>query len=81
MVVFRYLVSTNHRRVLLPHIDKLLEERVLMGTSLASQELVRYVSSIPNQTDSSHGNSAVPTRSAALPTYYTIFVRSSPRHN
>ncbi|GJE84852.1 phosphatidylinositol kinase family protein [Phanerochaete sordida] len=41
MIVFRYLVSTQQRRVLLPQIDKLLEEQVLMGTSLASQELVR----------------------------------------
>ncbi|EKM59507.1 uncharacterized protein PHACADRAFT_205724 [Phanerochaete carnosa HHB-10118-sp] len=41
MIVFRYLISQPQRRVLLPEIDKILEEHVLMGTTLASQELVR----------------------------------------
>lgn len=52
MIVFRYLVSTQQRKVLLPEIDKLLDEQVLMGSSLASQELVRYVCSVINRTDS-----------------------------
>ncbi|TFK23272.1 atypical/PIKK/TRRAP protein kinase [Coprinopsis marcescibilis] len=41
MVVFRHLLATPHRRALLSHIDKLLDERVLLGTGLASKEMLR----------------------------------------
>ncbi len=43
MMIFRHFFGTNARRVLLPQIDKLLDERVILGTSLSSQESVRYV--------------------------------------
>ncbi|XP_006460304.1 hypothetical protein AGABI2DRAFT_184795 [Agaricus bisporus var. bisporus H97] len=41
MVVFRHLMSTNHRRVLFDHLDKLFNERVLLGTGIASKEMLR----------------------------------------
>ncbi|THH01673.1 hypothetical protein EW026_g1062 [Hermanssonia centrifuga] len=41
MMIFRHFFGTNARRVLLPQIDKLLDERVILGTSLSSQESVR----------------------------------------
>jgi len=41
MVVFRHLMSTNHRRVLFDHLDKLFDERVLLGTGIASKEMLR----------------------------------------
>ena len=43
MPILKHLASTNHKRALLPHIDKLLAERVLLGTSVGSQEIYRYV--------------------------------------
>ncbi|KDR83700.1 hypothetical protein GALMADRAFT_236040 [Galerina marginata CBS 339.88] len=41
MVVFRHLMGTPHRRALFDHLDKLFDERVLLGTSIASQEALR----------------------------------------
>jgi transformation/transcription domain-associated protein len=41
LVVFRHLLSSQHRRAILPKIDQLLDERVLLGTSLASREMFR----------------------------------------
>ncbi len=41
MVVFRHLMSTNHRKVLFDHLDKLFDERVLLGTGIASKEMLR----------------------------------------
>ncbi|KAF9075762.1 FAT domain-containing protein [Rhodocollybia butyracea] len=41
MVVFRHLMATPYRRSLLPHIDKLLNERLLIGDGLASKEILR----------------------------------------
>lgn len=42
MVVFRHLMGTPHRRALFDSLDKLLDEKVLLGTSIASQEALRY---------------------------------------
>ncbi|PPQ93995.1 hypothetical protein CVT25_009843 [Psilocybe cyanescens] len=41
MVVFRHLMGTPHRRALFDHLDKLFDERVLLGTGVASQEALR----------------------------------------
>lgn len=41
--LFRHLIGTPQRRVLLPQIDKLLDEQVLLGSSVSSQEMVRSV--------------------------------------
>ncbi|KIK68099.1 hypothetical protein GYMLUDRAFT_36928 [Collybiopsis luxurians FD-317 M1] len=41
IVVFRHLMATPYRRALLPQIDKLLDERLLLGDGLASKELLR----------------------------------------
>lgn len=41
MIAFRYLANAQFRKVFLPYIDKLLDERVLLGTSLSTQETVR----------------------------------------
>ncbi|KAF5390637.1 hypothetical protein D9757_002758 [Collybiopsis confluens] len=41
IVVFRHLMATPYRRALLPQIDKLLNERLLLGDGLASKELLR----------------------------------------
>ncbi|KAF8897572.1 hypothetical protein BD779DRAFT_388223 [Infundibulicybe gibba] len=41
MVVFRHLMTTPHRRALLGHLDKLFDERVLLGTGIASKEMLR----------------------------------------
>ncbi|KAI9001012.1 atypical/PIKK/TRRAP protein kinase [Trametes punicea] len=39
--LMRHLGATAHRRALLPHIDKLLDERVLLGTSVGGREILR----------------------------------------
>ncbi|KAI0650812.1 atypical/PIKK/TRRAP protein kinase [Trametes meyenii] len=39
--LMRHLGATVHRRALLPHIDKLLDERVLLGTSVGGREMLR----------------------------------------
>ncbi|KAI0638186.1 atypical/PIKK/TRRAP protein kinase [Trametes polyzona] len=39
--LMRHLGATSHRRALLPHIDKLLDERVLLGTSVGGKEMLR----------------------------------------
>ncbi|KAL0949509.1 hypothetical protein HGRIS_009561 [Hohenbuehelia grisea] len=41
MVVFRHLMATSHRRALLNQLDKLFDERVLLGTAVSSKELLR----------------------------------------
>ncbi|THV08510.1 hypothetical protein K435DRAFT_832965 [Dendrothele bispora CBS 962.96] len=41
MVVFRHLMGTPYRRALLPQINKLFDERVLLGTGIASKEMLR----------------------------------------
>lgn len=43
MVVFRHLMGTPHRRALFDHLDKLFDERVLLGTGIATKEMLRYV--------------------------------------
>ena len=43
MVVFRHLMGTPHRRSLFDHLDKLFDERVLLGTGIATKEMLRYV--------------------------------------
>ncbi|KAI0352960.1 atypical/PIKK/TRRAP protein kinase [Trametes cingulata] len=39
--LMRHLGATSHRRALLPHIDKLLDERVLLGASVGGREILR----------------------------------------
>ncbi|KAK1236603.1 transcription-associated protein 1 [Marasmius sp. AFHP31] len=41
MVVFRHLTGTPHRRVLVPQIDKLFDERILLGTGIGNKEVLR----------------------------------------
>ncbi|KAI6119305.1 FAT domain-containing protein, partial [Pisolithus croceorrhizus] len=41
MVVLRHLIGTPHRKALLPHIDKLFDEQVLLGTGIGSRETIR----------------------------------------
>lgn len=41
MVVFRHLMGTAHRRALFDRLDKLFDERVLLGTGVASKEALR----------------------------------------
>jgi transformation/transcription domain-associated protein len=41
MVVFRHLVGTPHRIALFNQIDKLFDEHVLLGTGIASKEMLR----------------------------------------
>ncbi|OBZ70424.1 Transcription-associated protein 1 [Grifola frondosa] len=36
-----HLMGTSHRRALLPHVDKLYHERVLLGTGIGSHESLR----------------------------------------
>jgi transformation/transcription domain-associated protein len=43
MVVFRHLLTTRWRRAILPHIDKLFDEDVLLGRGASSKEALRYV--------------------------------------
>ncbi len=43
LVVFRHLMSTPHRRALIPHIEKLFDEKVLLGSAVSSQEILRCV--------------------------------------
>ena len=43
MLAFRHLVVSPYRRALLPHIDKLFDEQVLLGTGVGSRELLRWV--------------------------------------
>ena len=42
MIVFRHLIGTPHRKALLPQIDKLFDERVLLGTGMGSRETIRF---------------------------------------
>ncbi|KAI0053544.1 FAT-domain-containing protein [Auriscalpium vulgare] len=41
MIVFRHLLGTPYRRALLPQIDKLFDEKVLLGTGAGSRESLR----------------------------------------
>ena len=41
MVVLRHLIGTPHRKALLPQIDKLFNERILLGSGVGSQETLR----------------------------------------
>ncbi|PFH52762.1 hypothetical protein AMATHDRAFT_1809 [Amanita thiersii Skay4041] len=41
MVVFRHLLGTPHRKALFNQIDKLFDERVLLGTSIGTKEVLR----------------------------------------
>ncbi|KAI0320805.1 FAT domain-containing protein [Amylostereum chailletii] len=41
MVVFRHLMGTQYRRSLLPYLDKLFDENVLLGAGVASRESMR----------------------------------------
>ena len=43
MVVFRHLMGTPHRRALFDHLDKLFDEIVLLGTGIATKEMLRYI--------------------------------------
>ncbi|KAL1742601.1 FAT domain-containing protein [Schizophyllum fasciatum] len=41
MAPFRHMISTPHRRALVPHIDKVIDERVLLGTGFTGREALR----------------------------------------
>ncbi|RDB22695.1 Transcription-associated protein 1 [Hypsizygus marmoreus] len=41
MVVFRHLMGQPARKALFPHLDKLFDENVLLGKSVASREMLR----------------------------------------
>ncbi|KAI0921097.1 hypothetical protein AcW2_006184 [Taiwanofungus camphoratus] len=41
MIVFKHLLNTPHRRALLPHIDKLCDDRVVLGSGEGSKETIR----------------------------------------
>ncbi|KAF7301711.1 hypothetical protein MIND_00736700 [Mycena indigotica] len=41
LIVFRHLAAGVHRRAVLPHLDKLFEESVLMGHGLTGREMFR----------------------------------------
>ncbi|KAG6837441.1 hypothetical protein H0H93_009535 [Arthromyces matolae] len=43
MVVFRHLMGLNARKALLPYLDKLLDEDVLLGKGVSSKEMLRAV--------------------------------------
>ncbi|TDL29737.1 hypothetical protein BD410DRAFT_736870 [Rickenella mellea] len=43
MVVLRHLMGTQNRRALVPHMEKLFSERVLLGPAVGSQETLRPV--------------------------------------
>ncbi|TRM67802.1 FAT domain-containing protein [Schizophyllum amplum] len=41
MVPFRHMITTAHRRVLVPQVDKVIDERVLLGTGFTAREALR----------------------------------------
>lgn len=43
MVVLPRLMNTPSRRALVPHVEKLIKEEVLLGPAVGSQEILRYV--------------------------------------
>jgi transformation/transcription domain-associated protein len=43
IVVFRHLLNTPARTVLINHIEKLLDERVLFGSGIAAKESYQWV--------------------------------------
>ena len=43
MVVLRHLMNTPNRRALVPHVEKLIKEEVLLGPAVGSQETLRYI--------------------------------------
>lgn len=53
MIVMRHIFAVNSKRkALINHLDTLLDERVLLGTSIASQEYLRFVVYNPRVTRS-----------------------------
>lgn len=42
MVVFRHLMGTPHRKALFGRLNKLFDEKVLLGTGIATKEALRY---------------------------------------
>ena len=53
MIVMRHIFAVNSKRkALINHLDTLLDERVLLGTSIASQEYLRFVLYKPHTTRS-----------------------------
>lgn len=55
MIVMRHIFAVNSKRkALVNHLDTLLDERVLLGTSIASQEYLRFVLCKWHITHSSH---------------------------
>ncbi|KIY49251.1 hypothetical protein FISHEDRAFT_41474 [Fistulina hepatica ATCC 64428] len=42
MVVLRHLLSTPSRRAIIPYLDKILDERVILGTTISSKEILRH---------------------------------------
>lgn len=40
-MVLRHLIGTQHRKALLPQIDKLFDERILLGDGVGSKETLR----------------------------------------
>lgn len=54
MIVFRHLMSTPYRTVLVGQLDKLLDDRVLFGTGLASKEMVRCANCNPPPTQNTY---------------------------
>jgi hypothetical protein len=43
MIVLRHLIGTPYRKALLGQLDKLFNERVLLGAGVGSQETLRLV--------------------------------------
>ena len=41
MIVLRHLIGTPYRKALLTQLDKLFNERVLLGAGVGSQETLR----------------------------------------
>ncbi|CAK5275625.1 unnamed protein product [Mycena citricolor] len=41
IVVFRHLAGQIHRRAVIPHLDKLFDERVTLGTGITGKEMFR----------------------------------------
>jgi len=66
MIVLRHLMATPYRRALLGHLDKLFDERVLLGTGVGSQETMRFVSSISLRTCTNVKRKSSATAYAAL---------------
>jgi len=46
MIVLRHLIGTPYRKALLGQLDKLFNDRVLLGGGVGSQETLRFVGSL-----------------------------------